>query len=237
MRTALFSDVHGNAVAFDAFISDLERRPVDRIVCLGDAVQGGPEPAVCVARLRELRCPVVMGNADWYVLTGETAEPETDQHRSMREWTLAQLSDDDIAFVRSFRPTVELPGLLAFHGSPASFEELIFPTTPEEEFRRMLEGADAPVLAGGHVHLQFVRRRDSSLFVNPGSVGLAYDHEQPPDDVRLDPWAQYAVVSDDEGVASVELRRALFDHDAVIDAYERSGAPHPERSAAWRPRD
>lgn len=237
MKTALFSDVHGNAVAFDAFLGDLERRSVDRLVCLGDAIQGGPEPAACIARLRELGCPVVMGNADWYVLTGETAEPETEQHARVREWTLAQLSAEDVAFVERFRPTVELPGLLAFHGSPRSFDEMILPSTPEDEFRELLAGADAPILAGGHVHLQFLRRRGTSLFVNPGSVGLAYDHEQGQDDARLDPWAQYAVVTDDEQGLSVELCRVPFDRVAATKAYAASGAPYPERAEAWRPRD
>lgn len=234
MRTALFSDIHGNAVAFAAFLGDLEQHSVDRLVCLGDAIQGGPQPAECVRRLRALDCLVVMGNADWYVLTGETGEPETDAHARMREWTLAQLSGDDLAFMRGFQPTVDAPGLLAFHGSPGSFEELILPTTAEDEFRRMLGGADAPLLAGGHVHLQFTRRRGDSVFVNPGSVGLAYDHEQPADDVRLDPWAQYAIV--DAAAMSVEFRRVPFDREEVIASYEESGAPHPERAAAWAAR-
>jgi predicted phosphodiesterase len=236
VRTALFSDVHGNAVAFDAFIADLDRHPADRVVCLGDVIQGGTEPAACIERLRLLDCPVVMGNADWYVLRGETAEPETDHHRAMREWTMAQLSSDDIEFMRGFQPGVELPGLLAFHGSPGSFDEIILPSTPEDEFRRALDGADAPVLAGGHVHLQYLRRRGDSLFVNPGSVGLAYDHEQLADDVRFDAWAQYAVVSDDGTGTSVEFRRVAFDREAVIDSYRTSGAPGAERAAAWQSR-
>ena len=44
----------------------------------GDAVQGGPQPAQVVARLRRLACPVVMGNAvdglkerGWHVTGGQ----------------------------------------------------------------------------------------------------------------------------------------------------------------------
>ena len=50
MRVGLFSDVHGNAVGFDALLADLERCPVDRLVCLGDVAQGGPQPAECLER-------------------------------------------------------------------------------------------------------------------------------------------------------------------------------------------
>ena len=225
MRIALFSDVHGNAVAFDALLADLERRPVDRFVCLGDAIQGGPQPRECVERLRELGCPVVLGNADWEVLEHDA---------ELERWTRAQLSEDDLAFIRSFAATVELPGVLAFHGTPTSFDDVILPWTSEEEFRALLEGDDAPVLAGGHTHLQFVRRRGASLFVNPGSVGLAYDYEQPKEAFRFDHWAQYAVVSEDEGVFSLEFRRVPFDAAAVVRAYESSGIPGAERADGWR---
>ncbi len=57
MRIAVFSDIHGNCIAFDAMLANLDRRAVhriDRLVCLGDAVQGGPQPAQVVQRLRTL---------------------------------------------------------------------------------------------------------------------------------------------------------------------------------------
>ena len=44
MRVALISDLHGNMVALRAVLQDIERRPVDRIVCLGDLATLGPAP-------------------------------------------------------------------------------------------------------------------------------------------------------------------------------------------------
>jgi predicted phosphodiesterase len=230
----LFSDVHGNAVAFDALLADLVKRPVDRLVCLGDVVQGGPQPVECLERLRKLDCRVVMGNADWYVLTGEPGvEPETDAQRRNREWTVGELSEEDRAYIRSFTPTVDEPPVLAFHGSPGSFEDVILPTTPEEDFHRFLDGAEAPILTGGHTHVQFVRRRGGSLFLNPGSVGLSYDHEQAADAIRFDPWASWAVVEVEDGRVSVEFRRAPFDPAAVAEAIGASGLPDKGRAAGW----
>ena len=232
MRVGLFSDVHGNATAFDALLDDLERCTVDRLVCLGDAIQGGPQPVECLERLRGLDCRIVMGNADWYVLTGDPgAEPETENQRRAREWTLSQLSAADQDFVRSFAPTVAEPPVLAFHGSPGSFEDVILPTTPEDDFRRVLRGAEAPILTGGHTHLQFVRRRGDSLFLNPGSVGLSY--EQPADVIKFDPWAAWAVVEVEDGHVSVEFRRAPFDPADVAEAIKASGLPDKGRAAAW----
>src|SRR6185436_10605408 len=137
-------------------LADIQREAVDQIVCLGDAIQGGAQPAAVVARLRELGCPVVMGNADAWLLSGQASDDEgisAERLRTMsdvREWSLAQLSEADRAFIAQFRPTVEIPlgdgrNLLCFHGSPTSFDDIILPTTPEEEFQKLL-GAYVPHL-------------------------------------------------------------------------------------------
>ena len=76
MRVAVISDIHGNAVALDAVLRDLESVKPHRVVNLGDAVQGGPQPAEVVEHLRRLQAPVVMGNADWFLLHGEMARVE-----------------------------------------------------------------------------------------------------------------------------------------------------------------
>ncbi|MCG8423490.1 MAG: metallophosphatase family protein [Proteobacteria bacterium] len=44
MRIALISDIHGNQVALDAVLRDIEQRNVDRIVCLGDVATLGSCP-------------------------------------------------------------------------------------------------------------------------------------------------------------------------------------------------
>ncbi len=235
MRIGLFSDVHGNAVAFDAFLADLEANPVDRLVCLGDVIQGGPQPLDCLERLRALECRVVMGNADSYVLSGDPGpEPETEAQRQTRAWTFEQLSEQDREYIRSFSPTVDEPPLLAFHGSPASFDDVILPAMPEDEFRRLLNEPTAAVLAGGHTHQQFARRRGASTFVNPGSVGLSYDHGVVEEVVRFDPWAAWAIVDVDDDLVSVEFRRARCDRERVVAAIEASTMPDKRRIDGWR---
>src|SRR5262249_28213287 len=146
------------------------------------------EPARVVAQLRALGCPVVMGNADAWLLSGvETgAEVTSDERRrrldTVRAWSLERLSPADRDFIASFAPTVELPlgdrMVLAFHGSPASFDEILLPDTPRDAFERALLAHADHVLCGGHVHLQYLRRIGESLHVNPGSIGLAYAHGQ-----------------------------------------------------------
>lgn len=242
MKIAVFSDMHGNHLAFEAMLADVKREAVDQFVCLGDAIQGGPQPVQVVAQLRDLGCPVVMGNADDWLITGQDsgAEKITDTRRqkmnAVRDWQLSLLSEADIAFIKSFRPTIELAlegdqKLLCFHGSPRSFDEAILPLTPEEEVRRYLEPQEGTIYTGGHTHVQFIRHFGRTYHFNPGSIGFAFRHDQPEERFRADPWAEYAVLTIEGKRSSLTFRRVPFDAQALIDIYHRSGRPFTEEAA------
>jgi predicted phosphodiesterase len=240
VRVALFSDVHGNAVAFDAFLGDLDAQEVDHVVCLGDHAQGGPQPTEVLERLRERGWPAVMGNSDYFVLTLDFGEEEvTEEQLATARWTQAQLGEDLLEFQHSFAPTVELDlgegrTLLAFHASPRSRDEVLGPWIEEEAFREPFMDVDATILAGGHTHQQWARRLDTRYFVNPGSVGLAYDHYWVVRGRGADAYAEYAIVTVEDSVA-VEWRRVPFDRSAVVKAIEGSGMPHPDFALRlWR---
>jgi predicted phosphodiesterase len=244
VRTAIISDIHGNAVGFEAVLAHIETEPVDQVVCLGDVAQGGAQPAECLELLRALECPVVMGNSDAFVLdldlVADSPEPITGRHLEIRAWTLDQLKPKQLEFMRSFSPTIEadLGGdrrLLGFHGSPRSWDDVLLPETPDDEFARAIGDSQATALAGGHVHFQWLRRYGDAVFLNPGSAGLAYDRAQSEDDFRLDPWAEYAVITVEDTSIGVEFRRIPFDPGEVVRATLESAMPHAEqRTREWR---
>lgn len=237
MRIAVISDIHGNAYALDAAMADIEAQSVDRIICLGDAIQGGAQPAETVQRLRELGCPVVMGNADAWLLTGQETGSEgvTPAQEAVRQWSLAQLTSDDQAFIAAFEPVIHIAltgndALLCFHGSPASFDDIILPTTPYEAVQQHFQGQSASWFTGGHTHLQQIRRIGEATFFNPGSIGVAYDHDQPEDGFRLDPWAEYAIVTATATTVSLEFRRIPFPVAPLIAILRESGRPYAEKA-------
>ncbi len=116
--------------------------------------------------------------------------------------------------------------LLCFHGSPQSNTDLILAETPAVELDKLLAGATATVLAGGHTHIQMLRRHRDVLVVNPGSVGAPWEqipfYGRPP---RVLPWAEYALVEWIDGVLRVDLRRVPFDVQAAKDAVLSSDMP------------
>ncbi|MBK8023689.1 MAG: metallophosphoesterase family protein [Chloroflexi bacterium] len=243
MRLAVLSDIHGNGVALEAVLQDLQNQRADQVVCLGDAIQGGPQPAEVVAMLRELACPVVMGNADDWLLTGvasdaeQIADARRAQMEAVREWQLSRLREADLTFIRAFQPTVRLTldprlSLLCYHGSPRSFDDLILPQTPNEEVRGILNPEPGTLYTGGHTHVQFIRHFDHTFHFNPGSIGLAYRHDQPEDRFRPDPWAEYALLTAEKGGLSLEFRRVPFDVRRLIEVYRASGRPHSDSPVA-----
>ncbi len=241
MRVAVISDMHGNDLAFEVIEADIQRQRIDQIVCLGDAIQGGPQPAAVLQRLRRLGCPVVMGNADSWLISGEETGDEgipPERLRKMGEirlWSLSQLSESDRAFISNFQPTVKINlekdlNLLCFHGSPTSFDDVILPTAPEEEFQKFLGGYADYILTGGHTHAQQIRRNGRYFFFNPGSVGFAYSHNQPDHEFHADPWAEYAILTVENGQVGLKFRRTPFDAKELIRIYRESGRPFADEA-------
>jgi putative phosphoesterase len=241
MRTAIISDIHGNLLALDAVLADLDAADSDQIVCLGDVAAFGPQPGGVLARLRTVGCPVVMGNTDDWLLNPQPHELRDDDSQRVTEvelWSAQQLSPADLEQVRTFRPTLELSlggdtALLCFHGSPQSKTDVILSTTPDAELERMLAGSRATIMAGGHSHTQMLRRIGNVTLLNPGSVGLPHERDLVTDKVRHPAWAEYAIVSWENQSLTIQFRRVPFDARALVQVALGSGMPHAE----WWVRD
>jgi predicted phosphodiesterase len=243
MRIVVFSDIHANRVALEAVLHELGKRSIDRFVCLGDVAATGPQPRESLALLKELGCPVVMGNADAWMLDPRPAA-ESDEFMqkitTIDRWCLEQLSPVELEFMRSFQPTttISLGGgadLLCFHGSPRSNTDIIKVDTPDEELDELLSGAQAIILAGGHTHTQMLRRFKESMLVNPGSVGYAYEISSGEGKPRRVPWAEYAIIDREGGRLAVSFHRTPLNTGAVRQAALESGMPYAEWYAGGWP--
>jgi predicted phosphodiesterase len=81
MRLALLSDIHGNPLALDAVLKDIESRGgVDEYWVLGDVAGIGYDPVGVIERLASLaEVRFVRGNTDRYVVTGARPLPTAAQ--------------------------------------------------------------------------------------------------------------------------------------------------------------
>jgi len=140
VSTAVISDIHGNAVALQTVLADIDRRGVDRIICLGDIVGYGPQPLRCVDLVAQ-RCEwSLIGNHDFAVLYEPTnfnagAEQAAfwtrDQFDAEPDETIRAKRYDFLGQLR-VRVVESIPGdtipILAVHGSPRRpINEYLFP--------------------------------------------------------------------------------------------------------------
>jgi predicted phosphodiesterase len=65
MKIALFSDIHSNLPALEAFFADVDEREVDVIYCLGDLVGYNIWPNEVTEAIRERNIPTIAGNYDF----------------------------------------------------------------------------------------------------------------------------------------------------------------------------
>ncbi|MGZ3603134.1 MAG: metallophosphoesterase family protein, partial [Ktedonobacterales bacterium] len=236
MRIAFLADIHGNLVALETVLQEVAKEPIDQMICLGDVAALGPQPREVVERLRELQCPVILGNTDaWLLATQGEKTSDSAVLRAITSWCAEQLTANDREYVRSFSPVLELPldegrSVLCYHGSPRSFDDVIAAITPDAVVKEMLAGFAASVMIGGHTHIQMLRRYEDGMLVNVGSIGLPGVNAGSPElpNNRHVHWAEYGVLSIESGRLSIDLRRTPLDMTAVLNAAERSGMPHGE---------
>lgn len=229
MRLAAISDIHGNAVAFEAVINDLRRQSPDAILCLGDIVMRGPQPKECVDMLRALNPLVtVRGNFDHRFTRwpGPTWSPKTYKDELMLrdfEFTCAELPQTDQLWLSNlpveFSTQIEGQGIELYHAAPGSLGQYTWPWAPVEELGKLRQGERSALVLFGHMHHAFVRSAKGFTVVNTGSVGLPFDG---------DPRPSYVIIDMDRTDMAVQIRRVAYDREAAIQIARSRSMPDIE---------
>ncbi len=217
MKVAIFSDVHGNAVALDAVLADIERQNAARVIFGGDLVFGGPAPEACIARVQARGIPCVRGNTDEFFADNRYASGDL-----LLEWTRARLTAAAQMWLGGLPFEQRIDDLLVVHATPWSVSELIPQDADAALLRRVLAEGRAAAVVYGHIHQGWIGRApEGGLIVNTGSVGFPFDG---------DPRASYALLTRGPTGWTAELRRVVYDLDRA--AAFPPGHPAPDRWAA-----
>lgn len=242
VRYLVLSDIHANDVALEAVLRHARLRQWDQVIFLGDAVGYYTNPERTVQLLIELDPGYrVLGNHDAQLLelaAGNTVADHEERSvvREVLQRHLDELSDESLAFLRSFRDRVVEGSWEATHGALRRPWEYLSTVAQAQ--------ANAPLLERdlcfvGHTHvpklfanvsgpdgelwrtMSFRAERSTyrlpplaRAFFNPGSVG------QPRDGL---PLASYAVFDAETRV--LELHRVEFDLLAVQRQVRDRGYP------------
>lgn len=225
MRIALLSDIHGNMAALDAVLADLSSEKVDRFICLGDVISGGPQPTQVIRTMGDLGAAIVMGNTDHRLLNPIDPDGLDEHVRKLVEieaWIRETVPAQELAPLAQAPTTltVELGNgqrLLCCHGSPRSLSERLVAGLGDSDLDPSLAGQTFNLLAAGHTHLTMLRHYRSSLLINPGTVGSS---------IGLGPIASYAILDTTRRHVSIDFRKVHYDIEPAVNAALNSGMPH-----------
>ncbi len=183
MKTALVSDIHSNLEALRAVMADVESRDVDRVLCLGDVINYGPNPVECLRIVRKLD-GTLMGNHEEAVLRQPLGFNKAAAEAAV--WTRSVLrpgffSDGGKSANWSFIETLPLrreePSILFVHASPrAPTSEYLLPSDADpflgEQSPKLTECFELieHLCFVGHTHLPGVFL-ESCGFATPEDMG------------------------------------------------------------------
>ena len=214
---AIISDIHANMEALDAVLGELLGMEV---FCLGDLVDYGAEPNEVIETVRERGVKSIMGNHDSAALTGDRKLFNARAAMSSK-WTAKQLTEKNREYLRGLPPELRthIGGAEVYftHGSPDDrLWEYVDPTTHSNLFGHYLGKLGVQAIGLGHTHVPYVWEEKSGIVFNPGSVGQPRDGDN---------RASYAILSFDDGEASVEPRRVPYDYHAASSKIRAAGLP------------
>ena len=244
-RLALISDIHGNAVALEAVLRDIEGQRIDDVFVLGDLVNRGADPAQCLALVRGL--PTVGGNGDDYVVQGaeENAQgapdnwhvtplpswPSDEALRLERRWAAAHLGVDDVDYLRDLPTVLQHPIghdqlLLMCHASPTDRKAMVLSHSPTDLLYHtfFVPFPGVRVAAYGHTHIPFVRFLKGNVVINTGTVGTPTDGA---------PTTSYAVLEVDGSDLDVSMRRVAYDVERACKRLRQVGYPYAAFMEEW----
>jgi|WetSurMetagenome_2_1015567.scaffolds.fasta_scaffold209553_2 predicted phosphodiesterase len=183
MRIAIISDIHSNLAALDRAFSIIDTRNVGRIVCLGDIVGYGPFPNACVELVRKHCDAVVMGNHDAGVVGNVPLDNFNKLGRQALEWTLKQMTDPNLDFLRNLPLRIEDDLMTLVHATPVDPSSWNYITSVEDA-RGAFDAFSTRICFVGHTHIPTVVGEDLSInqfgkdiryLINVGSVGQPRD--------------------------------------------------------------
>jgi len=187
-RIAVFSDIHGNLEALKAVLADMDEMAVQDKFCLGDIVGYGPDPAKCLELVRDLGCPILLGNHDDGCVALEPDSSFNAYALAGLELARGQLSDEQKDFLKTLPKKIEADGFTVVHASLCDKEAWPYVIDTRDAISHF-NFQSQPVCFCGHTHKPAVWRQfkdtvqglpiappvtldpDEKYLINVGSVG------------------------------------------------------------------
>ena len=205
---AIVSDIHGNLPALKAVLAKTDALGCARVISLGDVAGYYAQPGECIDLLREYRAVNILGNHDFYLVSG-SACPRSKLVAEITEYHRKIVTTEQVAWLRQ-SPSHIIEGDRYFvHGGWKDHMDQYLYKLSISDFPE-----PAKYLFSGHTHVQALLPVQDKTYCNPGSVGQPRDGN---------PQAAFAVLTEE----GVDLYRVEYDIDLTAFHMQKAGfSPH-----------
>ena len=185
MRFLILSDIHANVTALDASLAAVQGR-WERVFCLGDLVDYGPDPNEVTDRIKTLDPVIIRGNHDKAVagITGLEDFNPVAQIAAM--WTREQLRPETLAYISQLPVgPASAENVTLIHGSFHDEDEYVF--VPGQAMGGLLD-SPTEITFFGHTHYQ------GGFSYRAGHIGVIQLKPEPGPNfaaLRLEPGTRY----------------------------------------------
>lgn len=187
MKIAIISDIHGNLEALKATLTDIEKRKVNKIICLGDIIAKGVHPKECIQLIRK-NCEIVLqGNCDVHFSTeNKNIDEMNEQEKKRIKWNQSLIDKEEREYLLNLPFCYEfyMSGSLIrlFHAAPTVNNKAILNIDSIETKYPMFLPSEktlsqdiADVVIYGHIHHPYMDKIYNKTIINVGSVGNSFD--------------------------------------------------------------
>ena len=216
-------------------LEDARARGIHRYTCLGDLVGYGANPNECIERVRSLpNINFILGNHDAAATWISSPYVMNKDAIAAIMWTMDQLAQEHIQFIKGLRPTFAMGNMLFAHANP--YNPMAWRYVNNRKYAlRSFNGSKAKLIFIGHTHMPEVITKRSwfrihfesftashtlsisgagRMIVNCGSIGQPRDKN---------PAACYLIY--DTGRETIDFIRVPYNHERAARKISAAGLP------------
>ncbi len=234
-KIAIISDIHGNIVALEKVVEDIQTRHVDCVFNLGDHASGPLWPKETIQFLMTQDWVHILGNHD-----RQLVEQSHKDHGLSDYYAFEQLGSVELDWLRILPGSIEIQStfstFLLLHGTPSSDTVYLLETIKDgiatlatpTEIQARLDRTKSNIVLCGHSHIPRLVSISKRLIINPGSIGLpAFDDEFPEYHVMEtgSHHARYSILEYKKDNWIPEMIAVSYDHQKAANQAHRNGRP------------
>ena len=228
MKVIIISDIHGNLEALNKVLEYIDKLEEEkRIVCLGDIVGYGPNPAECFKIVESITDKICLGNHEDAILDTDYDYQINRHARAAIKWTRGVLDEETKETINKFPLKIAENNVLYVHASPDDPMLWKYITNAGNAYSSLIEMKHSLCFVG-HSHIpgiytyralqrnsnKVTLSKDDKTIVNVGSVGQPRDGS---------PMLSFAVFDDNNW--DVKIVRLEYDYRETMAKIAKANLP------------